>query len=69
MPASIASQVRTSRSALGLSQRELGERVGLTGKMISRIEGGYGTTTDTLQRLASALGIEFRVAPAEQASE
>ena len=46
------------RKALGLSQEEVGRRVGVTGVAISRIEGGDRALTD---RMALALCKEFNV--------
>ncbi len=45
------------RTAAGLSQRELAERMGTTQSVISRLEEGGGTKNriDTLARLATAL--------------
>jgi len=46
------------RTAAGLSQRELAERMGTTQSVISRMEEGGGARNriDTLARVASALG-------------
>jgi ribosome-binding protein aMBF1 (putative translation factor) len=50
------------RAALGLSQRELADRVGTSHSAISRIESGrHKTSVDTLQRLAEALGVRLVV--------
>lgn len=44
------------RARLGLSQKELAERMGTTASVISRIESGqHRTSADTLRRLAMAL--------------
>lgn len=52
----IARMVIMRRARLGLSQRELAERVGTTASVISRIESGqHRTSTETLRRLAEAL--------------
>jgi ribosome-binding protein aMBF1 (putative translation factor) len=54
------------RAQLGLSQRQVAERMGTTTSVISRIESGqHRTSTETLRRLAEALeghavlGFEF----------
>jgi transcriptional regulator with XRE-family HTH domain len=54
------------RAQLGLSQRQIAERMGTTMSVISRIESGqHRTSTETLRRLAEALdghallGFEF----------
>ncbi|HNJ97823.1 MAG TPA: helix-turn-helix transcriptional regulator [Ilumatobacteraceae bacterium] len=46
------------RTAAGLSQRELAERMGTTQSVISRLEEGGGAKSriDTLARVAAALG-------------
>jgi transcriptional regulator with XRE-family HTH domain len=52
-------RVRAWRETLGIKQAELARRSGLDTATISRIEHGKQTnpTTDTVQRLATALGI------------
>ena len=46
----------TRREALGLSQRELAKRAGISHTVISRIEGGeHSPSPKTLERLAEAL--------------
>lgn len=62
----IARVVIMRRAQLGLTQRELAERMGTTKSVISRIESGqHRAGTDTLRRLAEALdghaviGFEF----------
>jgi DNA-binding XRE family transcriptional regulator len=52
----IAKLVATRREALGLSQRELAKRAGISHTVISRIEGGeHSPSPKTLERLAEAL--------------
>ena len=52
----IAKLVATRREALGLSQRELAKRAGISHTVISRIEGGeHSASPKTLERLADAL--------------
>ncbi len=56
----LARLVIKHRAALGLSQEELAQRVGTSYSAISRIESGrHKTSIDTLQRLATALGLRF----------
>ena len=56
----IARMVIARRTALGLTQRELADRMGTSHSAISRIESGqYPATPDTLRRLAHALGERF----------
>src|SRR5271155_538403 len=61
--------VRSRREELGLSQRQLAERAGMTQPGIARFEaGGTTPTLPLLERLASALGLTLNVslAPAER---
>ena len=52
----LARVVIMRRAHLGLSQRDLAERMGTTASVISRIESGqHRTGTETLRRLAEAL--------------
>lgn len=67
----LARLVIKHRAALGLSQRELAERVGTSHSAISRIESGrHKTSVDTLQRIAGALGLRlvlgFESGPADR---
>jgi len=55
----LGQQVRTAREAKGLSQRALGELVGVTDKMISKIEREHTTTSGVIERLAGALGVRI----------
>ena len=60
--ARIAHQVAARRSELGLSQRELAERVGTTQSAIARLErGGRPPRIDTLLRIADALECDLVV--------
>jgi DNA-binding XRE family transcriptional regulator len=53
----IAKFVAARREALGLSQRELAKRAGISHTVISRIEGGeHSPSPKTLERLVDALG-------------
>jgi ribosome-binding protein aMBF1 (putative translation factor) len=52
----IAKVVHERRTELGLSQDQLGDRIGTTGSVISRIESGRHTASiSSLQRIAVAL--------------
>ena len=52
----LARVVISRRAAIGLSQRELADRMGTTASVISRIESGqHATSIKTLARLAHAL--------------
>lgn len=53
----LARVVILRRARLGLSQQDLAERMGTTASVMSRIESGqHRTSTETLRRLAEALG-------------
>lgn len=57
-PEFIGAAVRRRRDAAGISQRELGDRVGLDRNHISRIEvGSTNIALDTLEKVATALGV------------
>lgn len=55
----LAAAVRARRQALGLSQKELGQRVGLQQSDISDAETGLLPTLPRLARIAAALGVEM----------
>lgn len=58
----IARKVIVRRAQLGLSQKELAQRVGTSHSAISRIESGqHPTSVQTLVRLAEALDLELIV--------
>lgn len=59
------------RAALGLTQAELGARMGATASVVSRIESGqHATNAQTLKKLADAFGVRavfgFEIGSAEQ---
>jgi transcriptional regulator with XRE-family HTH domain len=48
------------RAELGISQKELAERVGTSHSAISRVESGrHQTSVATLQRIANGLGVRL----------
>lgn len=49
------------RVELGLTQAEVGERIGVGRATISKIESGKGLTFDTINRMANALDAEITV--------
>lgn len=62
LAAEVGERVRSAREAAGLSQRELARRMGTSQAAIVRLEaGGVGATLTTLQRVATALGLEVSV--------
>lgn len=55
----IGDLVRARREALGLSQAQLGERCGISGPQVSRIESGVrGLSLETLAKLARELELD-----------
>lgn len=62
----LGERVRQRRIANGLTQQQLGEKVGVTGATIHRIESGkHATRVDTIHQIAKALHTE----PAELYSD
>lgn len=49
------------RKELGITQQQLGERVGVTKSEISKIENGRGITFSTIGKLSEALGVSAQV--------
>jgi ribosome-binding protein aMBF1 (putative translation factor) len=58
----VAQQVIMRRGELGLTQKELANKVGTSHSAISRLEGGqHRASIDTLQRVGGALGLRLIV--------
>ena len=58
----LAQKLRKARKELGLTQKELGESIGVTRQVITRIETGtQNVTLQTLQTLVLALNCEFLI--------
>jgi transcriptional regulator with XRE-family HTH domain len=57
----VGRQIAAARRRAGLTQAELGERMGITQATISEMENTSSVLTDTLDRVASALGVQFIV--------
>lgn len=51
--------IAAKRRMLGLSQRELAKKAGISNGTISRIESGERTDPDTIRKLSSVLGIDY----------
>lgn len=49
------------RKELGLTQKQLGEKVGVTKSEISKIENGRGITFATINKLSEALGVSAQI--------
>jgi transcriptional regulator with XRE-family HTH domain len=59
---SLAELLRARREELGLSRRELAERIDTSHSAIARVEASrYRVTLDTLQRIADALEIDLTI--------
>lgn len=53
-------KIRSARKRAGLTQKELGEKLGVTGSLIGIYETGRRKPkADTLQRMADALGVSY----------
>lgn len=62
LAAEVGERIHAAREAAGLSQRELARRMGTSQAAIDRLEsGGVSATLTTLQRVATALGLEVNV--------
>jgi len=60
--AEVGERVRGAREAAELSQRELARRVGTSQATVIRLEdGAVGAKLTTLQRVATALGLEVNI--------
>ncbi len=58
----LGEQIRGLREVRGVSQAELGRRIGSTQPAIARLEAGrVSPTLETLDRVAAALGVELVV--------
>ena len=58
----VGDSVRVAREAAGLSQRQLAARMGTSQAAVARLEaGGVGATLTTLQKVATALGLQVTV--------
>lgn len=53
----IGASIKEARKSLNLTQRELGERVGVQTAQISKIESGRNLTISTIVRVLNALGL------------
>lgn len=54
--------LRAARKSKGLTQKEMGERVGITESAYSRYESGkQNLTLDTLQKVAEAMEVSVRI--------
>ncbi len=56
-----ARQLAYARRMLGVTQTELGQRLGLSLNSIQSVENGKNPGSETLQRYAKALGLRYRI--------
>ncbi len=69
-PKQIGTTIRRNRKRLGMSQSELGDRVGLRQETISLIEtGNPATRLDTMLSVLAALELEFQIAARSRGSD
>ncbi len=69
-PKQIGTTIRRNRKRLGMSQSELGDRVGLRQETISLIEtGNPATRLDTMLSVLAALELEFQIATRSRGSD
>ena len=69
LPAGLLSELATARQALGLSQAELAQRVGVSRMTVQRAEAeNADINLSTFLALAQGLGLHFHLAPAPDAS-
>src|SRR5271167_4079886 len=62
LAAEVGQRIHDAREAAGFSQRELARRMGTSQAAIDRLEsGGVAATLTTLQRVATALGLEITI--------
>ena len=53
----VATLIRDARKAKGLTQKELGERLGIDEKRVTRLESGRtNPTVETLQKILNEMG-------------
>ena len=62
-------QLRAARKKLGLSQRELGKRIGVTQAHVSKVERGTDMRLTTLLNFARYLGYEVIMVPRQGVRE
>ena len=64
VPSQLSSHIRALRKASGLSQADLGDRMGLSQARIARIEGDpLSISVEQLLRVLSALGVRMTLEP------
>ena len=64
----VGKRLKAARTDAGLSLRELAAKVGLNHQTVKNIEDGCTTTTETLARVAAALGLPVEITLGEDPS-
>jgi HTH-type transcriptional regulator/antitoxin HipB len=60
----IGLQIKQARKSKGLTQKELGDRLGITNTQVAKYESGRkNLTTDILHKIATELQITFHIGP------
>jgi HTH-type transcriptional regulator/antitoxin HipB len=67
-PLQLGNSIRERRRALGLTQEQLAERVGVRQRTISDVESAGAARVDTLLRMLVALDLELLVRPRTKGS-
>ncbi|WP_077530824.1 helix-turn-helix transcriptional regulator [Vreelandella utahensis] len=62
-------QLRERRKALGLTQREVAERVNMPRQQYQRLEAGGNPRLETLELVAASLNAELMLVPLEKRAE
>lgn len=57
----IGQQIKAQRKRRGLSQQELGKKIGATNQYISQLENGYPCSVKLLNKIAEALDCDLEV--------
>ena len=57
LPRTVGQRIAELRAAVGLTQEELADRLGIALKNLQRIEGGQNLTLRSIERIARALGL------------
>ena len=65
----IQRQLRERRKALGFTQREVAERIGMPRQQYQRLESGGNPRLETLELVAASLNSDLTLIPLERRSE
>lgn len=65
--AGFGEEIRQARNAKSWSQQDLADKAGVSRPSVARVESGQqGVSTDTLQKIAKALGLQLVLANKDQ---